>query len=58
MAVFFELQERLEGKKKGEVEKDDAPQLSHKDLEMAAKVSKYNVSGITPSLLFSKCPHI
>ncbi|XP_076586830.1 GPALPP motifs-containing protein 1 [Chaetodon auriga] len=43
--------ERLEGKKKGEVEKDDVPQLSQKDLEMAEKVSKYNESKRAESLI-------
>lgn len=37
---------------KGEVEKDDVPQLSRKDVEMAEKVSKYNVSVITSSFFF------
>ncbi|XP_051235268.1 GPALPP motifs-containing protein 1 [Dicentrarchus labrax] len=43
--------ERLEGKKKGEEEKDDVPQLSHKDLEMAEKVSKYNETKRAESLM-------
>lgn len=34
------------------MEKDDVPQLSQKDLEMAEKVSKYNVS-LQPSHSFS-----
>lgn len=37
-------QERLEAKEKGESAKDEAPRLSQKELEMAEKVSKYNVS--------------
>lgn len=45
------IRERLEGKKKGEAEKDDAPQLSQKDLEMAQKVSKYNDSKRAESLM-------
>lgn len=43
--------ERLEAKKKGEAEKDDVPQLSQKDLEMAEKVSKYNESKRGESLI-------
>ncbi|XP_008283018.1 GPALPP motifs-containing protein 1 [Stegastes partitus] len=43
--------ERLEGKKKGEAEKDDVPQVSRKDLEMADKVSKYNESKRAESLM-------
>ncbi|TMS13405.1 GPALPP motifs-containing protein 1 [Larimichthys crocea] len=43
--------ERLEGKKKGEKEKDDVPQLSWKDVEMAKKVSKYNESKRAESLM-------
>ncbi|XP_044061345.1 GPALPP motifs-containing protein 1 [Siniperca chuatsi] len=43
--------ERLEGKKKGEAEKDDVPQVSRKDLEMAEKVSKYNESKRAESLI-------
>lgn len=43
--------ERLEKKKKGEPEKDDVPQLSRKDLEMAEKVSKYNESKRAESLM-------
>ncbi|KAM9366226.1 GPALPP motifs-containing protein 1 [Symphorus nematophorus] len=45
------MRERLEGKKKGEAEKDDAPKLSRKDLEMAEKVSKYNESKRAESLM-------
>lgn len=45
------IRERLEGKKKGEVEKDDVPQLSRKDLEMAEKVSKYNETKRAESLM-------
>lgn len=30
------------------MKKDDSPQFSRKDLDMADKVSKYNVSVITP----------
>nr|XP_029513473.1 GPALPP motifs-containing protein 1-like [Oncorhynchus nerka] len=36
------LRERLEGKESEETE--PVPQLSHKELQMAEKVSKYNVS--------------
>uniref|UniRef100_A0A4W5LRJ6 GPALPP motifs-containing protein 1 n=1 Tax=Hucho hucho TaxID=62062 RepID=A0A4W5LRJ6_9TELE len=36
------LRERLEGKETEE--KEPVPQLSHKELQMAEKVSKYNVS--------------
>ncbi|XP_040895534.1 GPALPP motifs-containing protein 1 [Toxotes jaculatrix] len=43
--------ERLEGKKKGEVEGDSVPQVHHKDLEMAEKVSKYNESKRAESLM-------
>lgn len=43
--------ERLERKKKGESEKDDVPQVSRKDLEMAEKVSKYNESKRAESLM-------
>ncbi|XP_041841597.1 LOW QUALITY PROTEIN: GPALPP motifs-containing protein 1 [Melanotaenia boesemani] len=43
--------ERLEGKKRGEVEKADVPQVSRKDLEMADKVSKYNESKRAESLM-------
>ncbi|XP_067352213.1 GPALPP motifs-containing protein 1 [Channa argus] len=43
--------ERLEGKKKDEVEKDNIPQVTHKDLQMAAKVSKYNESKRAESLM-------
>lgn len=43
--------ERIEKKLKGEVEKDDGPQLSHKDVEMAEKVSKYNESKRSESLM-------
>lgn len=50
-------QERLEGKEKGEAEKDSAPQVPRKDLEMAEKVSKYNVSGLASLLLSPKCLH-
>uniref|UniRef100_A0A8C4ZQU5 GPALPP motifs-containing protein 1 n=1 Tax=Gadus morhua TaxID=8049 RepID=A0A8C4ZQU5_GADMO len=42
------LQERLEGKEKV---KEDAPKMSRKDLEMAEKVSKYNVSKRSESLM-------
>lgn len=41
-------QERLEGKEK---EKDAAPKMSHKDLEMADKVSKYNDKKRSESLM-------
>ncbi|XP_042344032.1 GPALPP motifs-containing protein 1 [Plectropomus leopardus] len=43
--------ERHERKQKGEVEKDDVPQLSQKDVEMAAKVSQYNESKRAESLV-------
>nr|XP_057944893.1 GPALPP motifs-containing protein 1 isoform X2 [Doryrhamphus excisus] len=43
--------EHLEKKKKGEAEKESAPQISHKDLEMAEKVSKYNNTKRSESLL-------
>ncbi|XP_070763207.1 GPALPP motifs-containing protein 1 [Enoplosus armatus] len=43
--------ERLEKKRKGEEEKDDVPQLSQKDMEMAEKVSKYNDSKRAESLI-------
>ncbi|XP_068597958.1 GPALPP motifs-containing protein 1 [Brachionichthys hirsutus] len=45
------IRERLEGKKKEEVEKKDVPQLSQKDLEMATKVSNYNESKRAESLM-------
>lgn len=40
LSVF---KERQEAKERGETAKDDGPRLSKKDLEMAEKVSKYNV---------------
>ncbi|XP_061597178.1 GPALPP motifs-containing protein 1 [Cololabis saira] len=43
--------ERLEKKKKGEEEKDDVAQVSHRDLEMAEKVSKYNETKRSESLI-------
>ncbi|XP_039995522.1 GPALPP motifs-containing protein 1 [Xiphias gladius] len=43
--------ERLEGKKKGEAEKDSVPQVPHTDLQMAEKVSKYNESKRAESLM-------
>lgn len=43
--------EHLEAKEKGEAEKDDAPQLSQKEMEMADKVSKYNESKRAESLM-------
>ncbi|CAJ1049520.1 GPALPP motifs-containing protein 1 [Xyrichtys novacula] len=44
--------ERLEKKQRGEPEQvEDVPQLSHKDLEMAEKVSKYNESKRAQSLM-------
>lgn len=43
--------ERLEGKNKGENDKDSASQLSRKDIEMAEKVSKYNESKRAESLI-------
>lgn len=44
-------QERLEGKKRGEPEKDESPQLSHKELMMAEKVSQYNETKRGESLI-------
>lgn len=44
---ILDHQERLEGKKKGEVEKISDPHVSRKDMEMAEKVNKYNVSSVT-----------
>ncbi|XP_071371856.1 GPALPP motifs-containing protein 1 isoform X2 [Centroberyx affinis] len=44
------VMERLEGKKKDEKEKD-VPEMSHKDLAMAEKVSKYNNSKRAESLM-------
>ncbi|KAI1899560.1 hypothetical protein AGOR_G00063040 [Albula goreensis] len=43
--------ERLEGKLSGESQKEETPQISHKDLQMAEKVSKYNESKRGESLL-------
>lgn len=43
--------ERREGKNKGETKKDEAPQFSSKDLDMAEKVSKYNDSKRSESLM-------
>lgn len=43
--------ERLEGKNKAETKKDDAPQFSKKDLDMAEKVSQYNESKRSESLM-------
>uniref|UniRef100_A0A1A8PVW3 GPALPP motifs-containing protein 1 n=1 Tax=Nothobranchius rachovii TaxID=451742 RepID=A0A1A8PVW3_9TELE len=43
--------ERLEGKKTSETKKDNAPQVTQKDLEMAEKVSKYNESKRAESLM-------
>ncbi|XP_034049017.1 GPALPP motifs-containing protein 1 isoform X2 [Thalassophryne amazonica] len=43
--------ERHEGKKKNETQSDSIPQISHKDLEMADKVSKYNESQRGESLI-------
>lgn len=43
--------ERLEGKNKGEDDKDSSPQLTRKDIEMADKVSKYNESKRAESLM-------
>lgn len=43
--------ERLESKNKGENDKDSAPQLPRKDIEMADKVSKYNESKRAESLM-------
>lgn len=56
--IWFDLrvfllhqQERLEGKKTGEAKDDSVPQLSRRDMEMAEKVSKYNVSSFSFILL-------
>ncbi|KAG7222323.1 hypothetical protein INR49_016365 [Caranx melampygus] len=43
--------ERLEKKRKGESEAESVPQVSHKDLEMAEKVSKYNETKRAESLM-------
>ncbi|XP_028435626.1 GPALPP motifs-containing protein 1 [Perca flavescens] len=43
--------EHLERKKKGEVEIDDVPQVSKRDVEMADKVFKYNESKRAESLV-------
>lgn len=43
--------ERLERKEKGEEEKDSPPQVPHKDLEMAEKVSKFNETKRAESLI-------
>ncbi|XP_076011742.1 GPALPP motifs-containing protein 1 [Genypterus blacodes] len=43
--------DRAEGKKKGETEKESVPQMSHKDVDMAEKVSKYNESKRAESLM-------
>ncbi|KAK5619745.1 hypothetical protein CRENBAI_008092 [Crenichthys baileyi] len=43
--------ERLEGKKTGEAKKDEVPQVSQKEIEMAEKVSKYNESKRGESLM-------
>ncbi|KAG9349527.1 hypothetical protein JZ751_027972 [Albula glossodonta] len=43
--------EHLEGKLSGESQKEETPQISHKDLQMAEKVSKYNESKRGESLL-------
>ncbi|XP_029318427.1 GPALPP motifs-containing protein 1 [Cottoperca gobio] len=45
------IREHLEGKKKGEPEKDDAPQIPKKDVTMAEKVSKYNETKRAESLV-------
>ncbi|XP_034418985.1 GPALPP motifs-containing protein 1 [Cyclopterus lumpus] len=45
------IAERLEKKKKGEVEEVDVRQVSQKDLEMAEKVSKHNESKRAESLV-------
>lgn len=45
------IRERLEGKKEPETEKDDTPQMSQKELQLAAKVSKYNESKRGESLI-------
>lgn len=44
---ILDQQERLEGKKSDDAEKDSVPQMSHKDLQIADKVSQYNVSVAT-----------
>lgn len=38
------VKERQEARERGEAAQDDGPRLCRKDLEMAEKVSKYNVS--------------
>lgn len=43
--------DRLEKKKKGEVEEVDVPKISQKDVEMAGKVSKYNETKRAESLV-------
>ncbi|XP_077568827.1 GPALPP motifs-containing protein 1 isoform X1 [Stigmatopora nigra] len=43
--------ERLEKKEKGETEKASAPQIPRKDLEMADKISKYNKTKRSESLM-------
>ncbi|TNN74535.1 GPALPP motifs-containing protein 1 [Liparis tanakae] len=45
------MEERLERKRKGEVEEVNVPQVSQKDLEMAKKVSKHNESKRAESLV-------
>lgn len=45
------LREHLEGKKDGEKEKDDAPRLTQKELQLAEKVSIYNESKRGESLI-------
>ncbi|KAM6950819.1 GPALPP motifs-containing protein 1 [Lycodopsis pacificus] len=45
------LVERIEKRKKGEVEEEDVPQVSQKDVEMAEKVSKYNETKRAESLV-------
>ncbi|XP_037552584.1 GPALPP motifs-containing protein 1 [Nematolebias whitei] len=43
--------ERLEGKKTGEAKKEEVPQVSPREFEMAEKVSKYNESKRAESLI-------
>ncbi|XP_017296749.1 GPALPP motifs-containing protein 1 isoform X2 [Kryptolebias marmoratus] len=43
--------ERLEGKKTGEAKKEEIPQVSQRDVEMAEKVTKYNDSKRAESLM-------
>lgn len=46
MFVLYQ-KERLEGKKTDEAKKEEVPQVSPREFEMAEKVSKYNVNSST-----------